>query len=64
MQDSAILNRLKHRQAQFALDSLRTPGDRSEYEFGYRVGVVAGYEKAMEEILALLKEERDNDRFS
>lgn len=57
-----LLNRLKADQQTFALDALRRPQTRDSFEYGYRVGMVAGYEAAINVLLQLLKEERDSDR--
>ena len=59
--ESKLLNHLKAQQAQFALDALRRPQQRDAFEYGYRVGTVAGYEAAIDLLLQLLKEERDDD---
>lgn len=61
--ETQLLNRLKTRQAEFALESLRRPNMRDTFEYGYRVGVVAGYDAALEVLLQLLDEEKhfDND---
>lgn len=58
-----LLNRLKARQQSFALDALMRPQNRDAFEYGYRVGVVAGYEAAINVLLQLLDEEKnlDND---
>lgn len=56
-----LLNRLKADQQSFALDALRRPQTRDTFEYGYRVGTVAGYEAAINVLLQLLKEEKDND---
>lgn len=56
-----LFNRLKADQQSFALDALRRPQNRDSFEYGYRVGVVAGYEAAINILLQLLKEEKDGD---
>lgn len=58
-----LLNRLKASQQTFALDALRRPQDRDAFEYGYRVGVVAGYDAAINVLLNILDEEKhvDND---
>jgi hypothetical protein len=60
--ESALLARLKAEQAQFALDALRRPVERDGFEYGYRVGMVAGYEAAIGVLLKLLDEERNSDK--
>lgn len=56
-----LFNRLKADQQSFALDALKRPQTRDTFEYGYRVGVVQGYEAAINVLLQLLKEERDDD---
>jgi len=60
--ENKLLSALKAQQAQFALDALRRPQQRDAFEYGYRVGTVAGYEAAIDLLLQLLREERDDDR--
>lgn len=57
-----LLARLKAEQQSFALQSLQRPQNRDAFEYGYRVGVVAGYEAAIDVLINLLREERDGDR--
>ncbi len=61
--EAKLLNRLKAEQQQFAVDALRRPQDRDAFEYGYRVGTVAGYEASINVLLKLLEEEKysDND---
>lgn len=61
--ESKLLNRLKAEQQQFAVDALKRPVERDAFEYGYRVGMVAGYEAAINVLLKLLDEEKnlDND---
>lgn len=56
-----LLNRLKASQQTFALDALRRPQDRDTFEYGYRVGVVAGYDAAINVLLNILDEEKHGD---
>ena len=56
-----MLNRLKSDQQKFALDALKRPQERNTFEYGYRVGVVAGYEAAVNVLLSLLDEEKNSD---
>ena len=56
-----LFTRLKAEQQSFALEALRRPQTRDTFEYGYRVGMVAGYEAAINVLLNLLKEEKDND---
>lgn len=59
--ETRFLNALKAQQQRFALEALRKPQTRDAFEYGYRVGVVAGYEAAIDILLQLLKEEKDSD---
>ena len=56
-----LFNRLKADQQAFALDALKRPQTRDTFEYGNRVGVVQGYEAAINVLLQLLKEEKDSD---
>lgn len=60
MIESVLLNKLKARQAQYALESLKAPGDKTEFEYGRRVGVVLGIEMAIEELLNMVAEEKSD----
>jgi hypothetical protein len=61
--ETQLLNRLKASQQEFAVEALKRPINRDAYEYGYRVGVVAGYEAAINVLLMLVDEEKysDND---
>lgn len=59
--DSMMLDRLKAEQAAYAVEALRNPGGRLEFDFGYRVGVVTGLERAITVLLNLLDEERNGN---
>jgi hypothetical protein len=56
--EAKLLNRLKVEQQQFSVDALKRPQKRDAFEYGYRVGVVAGYEAAINALLKLLEEEK------
>lgn len=58
MNEAKLLNRLKTEQQQFSVDALKRPQERDAFEYGYRVGVVAGYEAAINILLKLLEEEK------
>lgn len=58
MIETKLLNRLKAEQQRFSVDALRRPQERDAFEYGYRVGVVAGYEAAINSLLKLLEEEK------
>jgi hypothetical protein len=56
--EQQLLNRLKAEQQRFALEALQRPQTRDTFEYGYRVGMVAGYEAAIDVLLTLLDEEK------
>jgi hypothetical protein len=60
--ESQLLNRLKAEQQEFSLEALKRPVSRDAFEYGYRVGMVAGLEAAMKTLLDMLDEERNGDR--
>lgn len=60
--ETALLNKLKAEQATYALGALRSPGNKTEYEFGVRVGYVAGLERAIGMLLSALDEERNGEK--
>lgn len=60
--EDRLLGKLKADQQVFALEALKRPVDRDAFEYGYRVGMVAGYEAAIKALLDLLNDERNGDR--
>jgi hypothetical protein len=56
--ESKLLNLLKQAQLQFSVDALKRPQERDAFEYGYRVGVVSGYEAAISVLLKLIEEEK------
>ena len=58
MIETKLLNRLKAQQQQFSVDALKRPQERDAFEYGYRVGVVAGYEAAINALLSLMDEDK------
>lgn len=59
--ETRLLNRLKVEQQTFAVDALKRPQERDSFEYGYRVGVVAGYEAAINVLLNLINEDINGD---
>ena len=59
--ESKLLNLLKANQAEFALEALKRPQDRDTFEYGYRVGMVAGYEAAIDVLLNLIDEDENGN---
>jgi hypothetical protein len=60
MNEASFLNRLKVAQSDFALEALRKPDTRDSFEYGYRVGVIAGLERAISILLNQLNEEKND----
>lgn len=59
--ETKLLNALKAQQQQFSADALKRPVERDAFEYGYRVGVVAGLEDAINVLLKLVDEEKHLD---
>jgi len=59
--EQRLLNALKVKQSEFALEGLKRPLQRDAFEYGYRTGIVNGYEAAINVLLDLIKDERDGD---
>lgn len=59
--ETRLLNRLKTAQTEFAVESLKRPQNRDAFEYGYRVGMVAGYEASVNLLLNLFDEEKNSD---
>jgi hypothetical protein len=61
--ETKLLNRLKESQMSYSIEALKRPVNRDAFEYGYRVGVIEGYESAINVLLNLIDEDkyRDND---
>jgi hypothetical protein len=61
--ETRLLNRLKLEQQTFAAQALKRPVNKDAFEYGYRVGVFAGYEAAINILLLTIDEVKysDND---
>lgn len=57
--ETRLLNKLKAEQQEFAMNALKRPNERNAFEYGHRVGVMAGLESAIEIIINLLNEEKN-----
>ena len=57
-----LLNRLKARQQQHAVDALSRPNTRDAFEYGYRAGVYEGYTQSINVLLTMLDEEKNLDK--
>lgn len=62
MNEAAFLNRLKVTLDEYALQALRQPSMRDAFEYGQRVGMVAGLEHAIALLLNQLDEEKHDNR--
>ena len=58
--EEALINALKNEQARFAVDALRPSSDKTEYDYGFRVGKMAGIDTAIEVILGIIEESKRN----
>jgi len=56
--ESQLLNLLKANQAEFAIEALKRPQERDTFKYGYRVGMVAGYDAAIDVLLNLIDEDK------
>ncbi len=61
MHETRLLGELKKAQSAYALEALRRPVDRNEFEYGHRTGYIAGLERAIEVLLALLDDEKNGN---
>ena len=61
--ETKLLNALKAEQQQFALQALKRPVERDAFEYGYRVGTIAGLESAVNVLLKLVYEEKHVDNY-
>ena len=59
--ETKLLNKLKVEQQIFAVDALKKPQTRDAFEYGYRVGMVAGYEAAINVLLTFIDEDKHSD---
>jgi hypothetical protein len=60
--ETLLLARLKTAQQEFALEALRRPQNRDAFEYGYRVGLVEGYEAAINVLINMIGEDRYGER--
>ena len=57
--ETVLLNKLKSTQASYALDALKAPGGKSEFDFGFRCGYISGLESAISILLSVYSEEEE-----
>lgn len=62
MIENKLLARLKSAQQEYGIQALKQPDRRDAFEYGYRVGMMAGYESAIGVLLDLLNEEKHGER--
>ena len=60
--ETKLLNRLKTAQGEFAMESMKRPQNRDAFEYGYRVGLVEGYEAASNVLINLISEDKYGER--
>lgn len=59
MKESVLIGRLKATQQEFALKTLMAPQEKDLFAYGQISGVVIGIEQCIQEIINMIKEERD-----
>jgi len=62
MIEQKLLMRLKEAQREHAIGALQRPSQRDTFEYGHLVGVIAGYEMAVNILLELVNEEKYGDK--
>lgn len=60
--ETQLLNKLKSTQASYAIDALKAPGNKQEFDFGYRCGYISGMESAISILLSLYEEEEKGEK--
>lgn len=60
--ETQLLNKLKSTQASYAIDALKAPGNKQEFDFGYRCGYISGLESAISILLTLYSEEEKDEK--
>lgn len=58
MIEQKLLVRLKEAQREYAFGALQRPSQKDTFEYGHAVGVVAGYEMAINILLEIVNEEK------
>lgn len=61
MTESRLLALLKDEQARYAMQALKQPSKCNEFEYGHRVGVMAGLEQAINVLLKAVEDENSKD---
>ena len=60
MNEKNLIGRLKKAQQELALQAMLKPSQKDLFTLGQASGMVIGLEAAVDEIITMLKEERDN----
>jgi hypothetical protein len=58
MIEQKLLVRLKEAQREYAFGALQRPNQKDSFEYGHAVGVLAGYEMAINILLEIVNEEK------
>lgn len=62
MIEQKLLVRLKEAQREHAFGALQRPSQKDTFEYGHAVGVIAGFEMAINILLELHQEEKYGDK--
>jgi hypothetical protein len=62
MIEQKLLVRLKEAQREYAIGALQRPSQKDSFEYGHAVGVIAGYEMAINILLGIVQEEKYGDK--
>lgn len=62
MIEQKLLVRLKEAQSFYAIGALQRPNQKDSFEYGHAVGVIAGYEMAINTLLELMSEDKYGDK--
>lgn len=62
MIEQKLLVRLKEAQREYAIGALQRPSHKDTFEYGHAVGVIAGFEMAINILLELHQEEKYGDK--
>lgn len=61
MRENDLIGRLKKAQQELALQAMLRPAQKDLFTLGQASGMVIGLEAAIDEILKMMREERDDD---
>lgn len=60
MNEQEVMRLLKQEQANFALEAMKKPTNGTEFEYGFRCGVVTGLELAFNKIVEIFTKEKND----